>query len=161
MIDPEGNHQKCVFAHWAMTKYTGGVDDRLVRFSDEKQLKQLVLEAKKSMNLSIIIASRDNAMTTVLRCRQGVEQSDFEESLKACHNTHIMIIRDIIEGAPTKGNPAVLITDDYGKAYDRRVLPRSEWQRYFMRTAGNDVLTDASSLPVQVSAPGGQQLRLS
>lgn len=134
MMDPEGNHKKCVLAFQDMKKYTG--EEGLVRFETADQLATIVREAKRTGNLPLIIASRDYAMAASSRDRRGKEKEDFEEALQECDNTHIMIIKDIVEADPSKGIEEHLVTDDFfGKAYDRRILPRSEWGIYFANSA--------------------------
>lgn len=133
MMDPEGNHKKCVLAYKGMEKYTG--EQGLVRFETADQLADLVREAKRTGNLPLIIASRDYAMSASSRDRRGKEKEDFEESLADCDNTHIMIIKDIVDADPAKGIVEHLVTEDFfGKAYDRRILPRKEWGIYFANT---------------------------
>ncbi len=133
MMDPEGNHKNCVLAYKGMEKYTG--ERGLVRFETANQLAALVREAKRTGNLPLIIASRDYAMSASSRDRKGKEKEDFEEAMEDCDNTHIMIIKDIVDADAGKGIVEHLVTEDFfGKAYDRRILPRSEWGIYFANT---------------------------
>ncbi len=147
LFDP-GVHKSCVLAHRDMVKYTrqGPGDDNsgppasrtmdeMVSFDDVEDLKRKVLDAKAKGNLPIIIASMDYGIGKPFhKMEKGALRGEFESTLDECDNTHIMIIRDIIPGDPAKGTSDVLVTDDFfGKNYDRRVLPKSEWQTYFMK----------------------------
>lgn len=149
-LDP-GFHPPCVVAHSGMEKYTGRPNDpRLLRFDTPQQLATLVQEAKRQGNLPLIIASRDYGMAAAApRWNNPADRrTQFEEALEACHNTHIMIIKDIICGPPMK-----LVTDDFfGKSYDRRVLPMDEWERYFMRTANTEPLPKRETAAADKSA---------
>ncbi|MBY0547625.1 MAG: hypothetical protein K2W95_10050 [Candidatus Obscuribacterales bacterium] len=139
-LDP-GNHQKCVFAHSGMTLYTrdknivpdrpGQEIEKVVSFDGEVDFRQNIIEAKKSGNLPIIIASRDYSMGGAYSTL--APRAEMESALEECHNTHIMIIRDYVPADPARGIKEHLVTDDFfGKNYDRRILPTHEWSRYFM-----------------------------
>ncbi|MBX9696140.1 MAG: hypothetical protein K2Z81_27375, partial [Cyanobacteria bacterium] len=146
LLDP-GVHRNCVFAHRDMIAYTRqgpGADKsgppasrtagEMVSFNDVADLRKRVLEAKAAGNLPIVIASVDFAMARPFHRMNNPLEREFEATLDECDNTHIMIIRDIVPGDPAKGTEDVLVTDDFfGKAYDRRFLPKSEWEMYFMR----------------------------
>ncbi len=155
MMDPDGNHAKCVFAYGEMVKYTGEKgDSRLQRFNSPQELADMVRAAKAAGNLPIIIASRDYGMSAASRAQKNREVADFEDTLDNCDNTHIMIIRDIVPADPSRGIEEHLVTDDFfGKAYDRRVLPRSEWGIYFANTP----LTQPNRETQSAEAPAAPQ----
>jgi hypothetical protein len=129
LFDP-GKHPNSVLAHTDMVQYTRTRPDGKrdnngpVSFKDADDLKNKVLDAKRTGNLPLIIASIDSSYKDEEGKRDVLNEMLFAD------NNHIIIIKDYI---PAQGSEQeYLVTDDfYGKAYDRRVLPRSEWSAYF------------------------------
>ncbi|MBX9686925.1 MAG: hypothetical protein K2X27_09500 [Candidatus Obscuribacterales bacterium] len=138
LFDP-GNHKDAVVAYRGMHKYTkeavpnSNARATLQTFESEDELKTIVLQAKTSGNLPLIIASRDYSVGP------GQSKENLEEELKFLDSNHSKVIRDYVPAhtdAQGRKVPEHFVCDDFfGNSYDRKILPRSEWSNYFMNKA--------------------------
>lgn len=129
MLDP-GRHSGTVLAYKGLRTYTrthgkDANDPRgMVLFDSADDLQSKVEDAKRRGRLPLIIASCDYTPGP------GETDSDFDY-MADDENNHIIVIKDIIPSHPGPDGkiiPTCLVTDDFfGRDYDRRLLPRSEW----------------------------------